>query len=123
MFFPSNGWFDLVCCFLYLSLHHSPSMRIPVAAHDSTPRPHISSQDLNREFVFVPLPLVQNLQGLTGTHLVAGSPIRHDNGVQGNPVEVQTYQPPWKTLSDFALQSDLDQPAFQQLVGHIQLFI
>ena len=60
---------------------------------------------------------MQNLQGLTGTALVAGSPIRHDNTVQGNPVEVQTYQPPWKTLSDFALQSDLDQPAFQQLVG------
>lgn len=66
-------------------------------------------------------PLLQNLQGLTGTALVAGSPIRHDNTVQGNPVEVQTYQPPWKTLSDFALQSDLDQPAFQQLVGHIRL--
>lgn len=58
----------------------------------------------------------QNLQGLTGTPLVAGSPIRHDSAVQGNPVEVQTYQPPWKALSEFALQSDLDQPAFQQLV-------
>ncbi|KAL7867932.1 hypothetical protein SRHO_G00093160 [Serrasalmus rhombeus] len=58
-----------------------------------------------------------NLQGLTGTPLVAGSPIRHDNTVQGNPVEVQTYQPPWKALSEFALQSDLEQPAFQQLVS------
>ncbi|KAL0154896.1 hypothetical protein M9458_049159, partial [Cirrhinus mrigala] len=58
---------------------------------------------------------LQNLQGLTGTPLVAGSPIRHDTTVQGNPVEVQTYQPPWKALSEFALQSDLDQPAFQQL--------
>uniref|UniRef100_A0A3Q2CCT3 ISL LIM homeobox 2b n=1 Tax=Cyprinodon variegatus TaxID=28743 RepID=A0A3Q2CCT3_CYPVA len=56
-----------------------------------------------------------NLQGLTGTPLVAGSPIRHESTVQGNPVEVQTYQPPWKALSEFALQSDLDQPAFQQL--------
>ncbi|RXN26182.1 insulin gene enhancer protein isl-2a isoform X1 [Labeo rohita] len=60
---------------------------------------------------------LQNLQGLTGTPLVAGSPIRHDTTVQGNPVEVQTYQPPWKALSEFALQSDLDQPAFQQLVS------
>lgn len=60
--------------------------------------------------------LCQNLQGLTGTPLVAGSPIRHESTVQGNPVEVQTYQPPWKALSEFALQSDLDQPAFQQLV-------
>ncbi|CAI9580666.1 unnamed protein product [Staurois parvus] len=59
----------------------------------------------------------QSLQGLTGTPLVAGSPIRHDSAVQGNAVEVQTYQPPWKALSDFALQSDLEQPAFQQLVS------
>ncbi|XP_043933401.1 insulin gene enhancer protein ISL-2 [Protopterus annectens] len=58
-----------------------------------------------------------NLQGLTGTPLVASSPVRHDNAVQGNAVEVQTYQPPWKVLSEFALQSDLDQPAFQQLVS------
>ncbi|CAJ0964883.1 unnamed protein product [Ranitomeya imitator] len=57
-----------------------------------------------------------SLQGLTGTPLVAGSPIRHDSAVQGTAVEVQTYQPPWKALSDFALQSDLDQPAFQQLI-------
>lgn len=47
---------------------------------------------------------------------MAGSPIRHESAVQGSAVEVQTYQPPWKTLSEFALQSDLDQPAFQQLV-------
>ncbi|KAM8974787.1 insulin gene enhancer protein ISL-2 isoform 1-T1 [Pelodytes ibericus] len=58
-----------------------------------------------------------SLQGLTGTPLIAGSPIRHDSAVQGNAVEVQTYQPPWKALSDFALQSDLEQPAFQQLVS------
>ncbi|XP_013925079.1 PREDICTED: insulin gene enhancer protein ISL-3-like, partial [Thamnophis sirtalis] len=57
----------------------------------------------------------ESLQGLTGTPLVAGSPIRHDSAVQGSAVEVQTYQPPWKALSNFALQSDLDQPAFQQL--------
>lgn len=61
--------------------------------------------------------LVQNLQGMTGTALVAGSPIRHNPSMPGHPVEVQTYQPPWKALSEFALQSDLDQPAFQQLVS------
>lgn len=73
--------------------------------------------ELSGVFFFFSSFLLQNLQGLTGTPLVAGSPIRHDNTVQGNTVEVQTYQAPWKTLSDFALQSDLDQPAFQQLVG------
>lgn len=66
--------------------------------------------------------ILQNLQGLTGTPLVAGSPIRHDTTVQGNPVEVQTYQTPWKTLSDLALETDLDQPAFQHLV-HFFLII
>ena len=49
--------------------------------------------------------------------MVAASPERHDGGLQANPVEVQSYQPPWKVLSDFALQSDIDQPAFQQLVS------
>lgn len=60
--------------------------------------------------------LLQNIQGMTGTPMVAASPERHDGGIQANPVEVQSYQPPWKVLSDFALQSDIDQPAFQQLV-------
>lgn len=49
--------------------------------------------------------------------MVATSPERHDGGLQANQVEVQSYQPPWKVLSDFALQSDIDQPAFQQLVS------
>ncbi|XP_010290158.1 PREDICTED: insulin gene enhancer protein ISL-1-like, partial [Phaethon lepturus] len=58
-----------------------------------------------------------NIQGMTGTSMVAASPERRDSGLQVNPVEVQSYQPPWKVLSDFALQSDIDQPAFQQLVS------
>lgn len=75
------------------------------------------TQDITFEHLSPPLLLVpQSLQGLTGTPLVAGSPIRHESAVQGSAVEVQTYQPPWKALSEFALQSDLDQPAFQQLV-------
>ncbi len=60
---------------------------------------------------------LQNIQGMTGTPMVASSPERHDSGLQANQVEVQSYQPPWKVLSDFALQSDIDQPAFQQLVS------
>ncbi|XP_032886821.1 insulin gene enhancer protein ISL-1 isoform X1 [Amblyraja radiata] len=58
-----------------------------------------------------------NIQGMTGTPMVAASPERHDSSLQANPVEVQSYQPPWKVLSDFALQSDIEQPAFQQLVS------
>ena len=63
--------------------------------------------------------LVQNLQALAATALVAGSPIRHESSVVGHAVEVHTY-PPWKALSEFALHSDLDQPAFQQLVSKEQ---
>ena len=52
--------------------------------------------------------------------MVAGSPVRHEPPMQGNPVEVQSYQTPWKALSDFAMQGDMDQPhaPFQQLVSH-----
>ena len=49
--------------------------------------------------------------------MVASSPVRHESNLQANPVEVQSYQPPWKALSEFAMQSELDQPPFQQLVS------
>ena len=49
--------------------------------------------------------------------MVASSPVRHESSLQANPVEVQSYQPPWKALSEFAMQSELDQPPFQQLVS------
>ncbi|XP_026877581.2 insulin gene enhancer protein isl-2b-like [Electrophorus electricus] len=58
-----------------------------------------------------------NRQGLTDTALIAGSPVRPDASVPGHPVEVHTYQPPWKALGEFALQRDLEQPVFQQLVS------
>lgn len=58
---------------------------------------------------------------MTGTPMVAASPERHDGGIQANPVEVQSYQPPWKVLSDFALQSDIEQPSFQQLVCFVPI--
>ena len=52
--------------------------------------------------------------------MVASSPVRHESNVQPNQVEVQAYQPPWKALSEFAMQSELDQPPFQQLVSSFQ---
>ncbi|CAH1254600.1 insulin gene enhancer protein ISL-1-like isoform X1 [Branchiostoma lanceolatum] len=63
---------------------------------------------------------------LNGVPMVAQEPVRHESQMQANPVEVQSYQqpPPWKALSDFALQSDIEQPAFQQLKSgdvHAQL--
>jgi len=55
---------------------------------------------------------------LQGVPMVASSPVRHESPMTVNAVEVQTYQPPWKALSDFAMQSELDHhPPFQQLVG------
>lgn len=54
---------------------------------------------------------------LQGVPMVASSPVRHESPMQANPVEVQSYQPPWKALSEFAMQSELEHPPFQQLVS------
>ena len=58
---------------------------------------------------------------LNGVPMVASSPVRHEGppGLPTNPVEVQSYQTPWKALSEFALQGDMDHqhPPFQQLVS------
>ena len=52
--------------------------------------------------------------------MFATSPVRHEppTNVQLAPIEVlQCQAPPWKALSDFALQRELDQPPFEQLVS------
>ncbi|XP_071844976.1 insulin gene enhancer protein isl-1-like [Apostichopus japonicus] len=61
----------------------------------------------------------RRIQSFNGVPMVASSPVRHEAQMpQGSQVEVQSYQqPPWKALSDFALQSDIEQPPFQQLVN------
>ncbi|CAG0879475.1 unnamed protein product [Cyprideis torosa] len=63
------------------------------------------------------------LQGMQGVPMIASSPIRHEPNADSSvtPTEVTSYQPPWKALSDFALQGDLDRmdpgtPHFQHLV-------
>jgi hypothetical protein len=41
-----------------------------------------------------------------------------------NPVEIQSFEPPWKNLTDFGLHGDLDRinagPHFQHLVNQVQ---
>ncbi|XP_070174582.1 insulin gene enhancer protein ISL-1-like isoform X2 [Littorina saxatilis] len=58
---------------------------------------------------------------LNGVPMVASSPVRHEGppGLQANPVEVQSYQTPWKALSEFAMQGEMDHqhPPFQQLMN------
>ncbi|CAB4069619.1 ISL1 [Lepeophtheirus salmonis] len=59
-----------------------------------------------------------------GIPMVATSPVRHDSPVGMNPVEISSYEPPWKALSDFALNTDLDRlhpnnPHFQHLVNQM----
>lgn len=61
---------------------------------------------------------------MQGIPMVASSPVRHDSPLGMNQIEVQSFQPPWKALSEFALHSDLDrvdtnQPHFQQLVNQV----
>lgn len=65
---------------------------------------------------------------MKGIPLVASSPVRHDSPLNLNGLEVTKYQPPWKALADFALNSDLDNnnfntqtPAFQHLVNQVYL--
>jgi insulin gene enhancer protein ISL-1 len=68
-----------------------------------------------------------------GIPMTASSPMRHEasRGVtmrhdasHNNPVEVHSYEPPWKALCDFALHSDLErlnpngQP-YQNLVNQV----
>ncbi|CAG0914311.1 unnamed protein product [Notodromas monacha] len=65
------------------------------------------------------------LGGMQGVPMVASSPVRHESPLSGiQPVEVTSYQPPWKALADFAMQGDLDRidpqnPPFQQLVNQM----
>ncbi|KAK3924980.1 Insulin gene enhancer protein ISL-1 [Frankliniella fusca] len=59
---------------------------------------------------------------MQGIPMVASSPVRHESPLGMNPIEVQSYQPPWKALSDFALHTDLERldpttPPFQHLVN------
>ncbi|GAB6032470.1 Insulin protein enhancer protein isl-1 [Chamberlinius hualienensis] len=66
----------------------------------------------------------RRLPGLAAMHgvpMIASSPVRHESPLHVNAVDVQSYQPPWKALSEFAMQSDLDRldpnaPSFQQLM-------
>lgn len=62
--------------------------------------------------------------GMQGVPMIASSPVRHDSPLNLHGLEVTSYQPPWKALSDFALHADLDNngavnhtPAFQHLVN------
>lgn len=64
---------------------------------------------------------------MQGIPMVASSPVLHDSQLHMNSVDVTAYQPPWKALSQFALQSDFEiksdpnnhNPAFRQLVNQV----
>lgn len=62
---------------------------------------------------------------MSGTPMVASSPVRHESPLNMHGLEVTAYQPPWKALSDFALHADLENnvnthtPAFQHLVNQV----
>jgi hypothetical protein len=62
---------------------------------------------------------------MAGVPMVATSPMRHDvfpvspNGEPIQPADVHSYKPPWKTLCDFAIHSDLDRPPDFDLVNEV----
>lgn len=63
---------------------------------------------------------LQNIVNMRGVPLVATSPVRHDSPVQ-HPLDVQSYHPPWKAFTDYALHHDVDPnaPHFQHLVNQM----
>jgi len=61
---------------------------------------------------------------IQGIHMVASSPVRHDGGPLEGPgggVDITSYQPPWKTLHEYALHGDLDPaaPQYQTLLSQM----
>ncbi|XP_023321181.1 insulin gene enhancer protein ISL-1 [Eurytemora carolleeae] len=46
-----------------------------------------------------------NMQGIP---MIASSPVRHESSPLMNPVDIHGYQPPWKALSEFAMQPDIE---------------
>ncbi|KAI2808251.1 Insulin protein enhancer protein isl-1 [Blomia tropicalis] len=63
-----------------------------------------------------------NIGQMRGVPLIATSPVRHESPVQMNPLDVHSYQPPWKALADYAsMQPDIDPnaPQFQHLVSQM----
>lgn len=64
---------------------------------------------------------------MQGIPMVASSPVRHDSPLNLHGLEVTAYQPPWKALTEYALNADLDNntinthnnPAFQHLFNQV----
>jgi len=59
---------------------------------------------------------------MNGISMVATSPVRQDSPVGVNPVDITGYQPPWKSLTEFALRGeppDHSNPHFQSLVSQM----
>ncbi len=55
------------------------------------------------------------------------SKVRHENSGMLNPVDIHGYQPPWKALTDFGMQPDMDRldpnhPSFQHIMSQVKLF-
>ena len=63
---------------------------------------------------------------MNGIPMVATSPVRHHDSPVMNPVDIHSYEAPWKALTDFALHTDLDRlngppphGQFQHLVNQV----
>ena len=68
--------------------------------------------------------IIGNMQGIP---LIASPPMKHEFPLNYQGYEVTKYQPPWKTFSEYAMNSDSDErssfenhtPAFQHLVNQV----
>lgn len=63
-----------------------------------------------------------SLGALRGVPMVASGPVQHEGSVSPQPLEVHTYQPPWRALAEYAMHPqdvDPNTPHFQHLVNQM----
>ena len=54
--------------------------------------------------------------------------VRHESSPLMNPVDIHGYQPPWKALSEFAMQPDIERldpghPNFHHIMQQVIIFL
>lgn len=56
---------------------------------------------------------------LQGIPMVASSPVKHENHIPMNPIEVQSYQQKWQPFNTYRIKNQMDEAPLQQLVSVI----
>ncbi|VDI71031.1 insulin gene enhancer protein ISL-1 [Mytilus galloprovincialis] len=54
---------------------------------------------------------------LQGIPMVASSPVKHENHIPMNPIEVQSYQQKWQPFNTYRIKNQMDEAPLQQLMN------